>query len=146
MLAEETVQRLLNAALKNGGDLAEVYVENSDTLSLRLDDARLEQAIQGNDLGAGIRVFYGDTAAYAYTDDLTEEALLEAAQAAAAAARGTNEPRVSVDLTRKESPLDFRIEKPFESLPVAQKASILRDMDRAARDYSPHVVQVAARY
>lgn len=146
MLAEETVQRLLATALKNGGDLAELYLENNDALSLSLDDGRLEQAVQGNDIGAGIRVFYGNTAAYAYTDDLGEDALLEAAQAAAAAARGSNEPRLTIDLTKQESALDFTVRKPFDELSVADKAAILRQMDAAARDYSPHIVQVNARY
>jgi TldD protein len=146
MLAEETIQHLLVTALKNGGDLAEVYLEDKDSLSLTLDDGRLEQAVQGSDVGAGIRVFYGNTAAYAYTDDLSETALVEAAQAAAAAARSSNKPRVAVDLTRQESRLDFTVKKPFETLSVADKAAILRQMDRAARAYSPHVVQVVARY
>jgi TldD protein len=146
MIAEETVQRLLVTALKNGGDLAEVYLEDKDTLSLTLDNGRLEQAVQGNDIGAGIRVFYGNTAAYAYTDDLSETALMEAAQAAAAAARSSNEPRVLVNLTKQESQLDFSIKKPFEELSVADKAAILRQMDTAARAYSPHVVQVVANY
>jgi TldD protein len=146
MIAEEAVQRLLVTALKNGGDLAEVYLEDKDTLSLTLDNGRLEQAVQGNDIGAGIRVFYGNTAAYAYTDDLSETALLEAAQAAAAAARSSNEPRVSINLTKQESQLDFTVKKPFDEMSMADKAAILRQMDMAARGYSPHVVQVVANY
>jgi TldD protein len=146
MLAEETVQRLLLTALKNGGDLAEVYLENNDSLSLTLDDGRLEQAVQGNDIGAGIRVFYGNTAAYAYTDDLSETALLEAAQAAAAAARSSNEPRLTINLTKQESQLDFAVKKSFDGLSVADKAAILRRMDAAARAHDPHIVQVGARY
>src|SRR5690606_3671626 len=87
-----------------------------------------------------------NSAAYAYTDDLSENALLEAAQAAAAAARGTNEPRTSINLTRRESALEFKIQKPFDMMPVSDKAAILRQMDKAARAYSPRVVQVSAGY
>ena len=76
-------------------------MERRDTLMLLLDDGRLERATRGNDIGAGVRVFYGDTAAYAYTDDLSPEALLAAAEAAAAAAKGSNAPRISIDLTKK---------------------------------------------
>jgi TldD protein len=146
MIPHESVKRVLAAALKNGGDLAEIYLENSVNLSLVLDDGRLEQAVQGNDTGGGVRVFYGNTAAYAYTDDLSDESLVEAAQAAAAAAKGTNEPRVSIDLTRTESKIDFPVEKPFDGMSVVDKAAILRRMDAEARGYSPSVVQVTARY
>jgi TldD protein len=146
MLPTETIGRVLAAALHNGGDLAEVYLEDSQSLRLSLDDGRLEEASQGNDVGGGVRVFYGNTAAYAYTDDLTEAALLEAARAAATAARGSSQIRVSVDLTRSQSPLDFPVEQPFDGLSTAAKATVLRDMDATARAYSPQVSQVQASY
>ena len=146
MIPIETVQKVLAAALKNGADLAEVYLEDKDTLSLTLDDGRLEQATQGNDIGGGVRVFYGNTAAYAYTDDLSQTALLEAANAASAAARGTNEARVAVDLTRRESSLRFPVVRPFDQMNTADKATILRQMDQAARAYHPAITQVRAVY
>ncbi|MCA9969794.1 MAG: hypothetical protein KC425_06245, partial [Anaerolineales bacterium] len=146
MLPVESVQKILASALENGGDLAEVYLENKESLNLVLDDGRLEKATQGNDVGGGVRVFYGNTAAYAYTDDLTEPALLEAARAAAAAARGSNAPRTRIDLTRRHSDLTFPVQKPFDQLSAADKAAVLRRMDQAARAASPHVVQVSAQY
>ena len=146
MIPVETVRRVLAEALRNGGDLAEVYLESKETLGLSLDDGRLERAIRGNDVGGGVRVFYGETAAYAYTDDLSEPALLEAARAAAAAARGTGAPRVLVDLTRRQSPLSFPIEKPFEALSEGEKAALLHRMDETARRHSPYVTQVQAGY
>lgn len=146
MLPPESIQRILRTALRNGGDLAEVYLENSHVLNLGLDDGRLERATQGNDIGGGVRVFYGDTAAYAYTDDLSEASLLDAARSAAAAARGSSQPRVSVDLTRRESPLDFSIRRTFDEMPMADKATLLREMDAAARDVSPAVTQLQAGY
>jgi TldD protein len=146
MLPIETIKKVLAAALRNGGDLAEVYLEDTDRLNLSLEDGRLEKAIQGNDVGGGVRVFYGGTAAYAYTDDLTETALLEAAEAAAAAARGTNEPRVTVDLARQSSALGFPVVRPFDEMSATEKAAVLRRMDEAARATDPAVVQVIATY
>lgn len=146
MIDLELVKKLLATALHNGGDLAEIYLENRQSLSLSLDDGKLETTTQGSDRGAGVRVFYGDTVAYAYTDDLGEDALLEAARAAAAAAKGSTEPRITLDLTRRQSPLDFPVRKPFDSLPVTEKADLLHRMDSAARGYSPTVRQVQAGY
>jgi TldD protein len=126
--------------------LAEVYLEDKDTLSLTLDDGRLEQATQGNDIGGGVRVFYGNTAAYAYTDDLSETALLEAAAAASAAARSTNKVRVTVDLTKRESKLDFPVARPFDQMSTVDKAAVLRQMDQAARAYHSAITQVRATF
>lgn len=146
MLPTESVQRILAAALRNGGDLAELYLENVENLRLTLDDQRLEGATQGNDIGGGVRIFYGNTAAYAYTDDLSEAALIAAAHAAAAAARGTNQPRISINLTKTSSRLDFPIRRRYAEMPMADKAALLRQMDQAARRYNPAVTQVGAAY
>ena len=146
MLPTESIRRVLDAALTNGGDLAEIYLENTERLSLTLDEGRLEEATQGNDIGGGVRVFYGNNAAYAYTDDLSQESLTEAATAAAAAARGANGTRVTADLTKSTSRVDSRIERPFEQMSTREKAEVLRQMDAITRRHSPHIVSVQCGY
>ncbi|MCY4409498.1 MAG: TldD/PmbA family protein, partial [Caldilineaceae bacterium] len=146
MLPNESVRRVLDAGLANGADLAEVYLENKESLSLILDEGRLEKATQGNDIGGGVRVFYGNNAAYAYTDDLTEESLVEAAGVAAAAGQNANNAAVCADLTKGESPVESRIERPFEEMSTQEKAGILREMDEVTRQHSPHIVSVQCGY
>ncbi len=146
MIPKELAQKVLGAALESGGDLAEIYLENQEMLRLTLDDGRLENPTQGRDTGAGVRVFSGEGAAYAYTDDLSETSLLESARAASAAARGTAHPRLTIDLTRRSSQLDFPVRRPFEELPASAKAGWLHEMDSAGRAYHPAVSQLWARY
>ena len=146
MLPNESIRRVLDAGLTNGADLAEVYLENKESLSLILDEGRLEKATQGNDIGGGVRVFYGNNAAYAYTDDLTEESLIEAAGVAAAAGQNANNAPVCADLTEGESRVESRIERPFEEMSTQEKAGILREMDEVTRQHSPHIVSVQCGY
>ncbi len=146
MLPNESVRRVLDAGLANGADLAEVYLENKESLSLILDEGRLEKATQGNDIGGGVRVFYGNNAAYAYTDDLTEESLIEAAGVAAAAGQNANNTPVCADLTKGESLVESRIERPFEEMSTQEKAGILREMDEVTRQHSPQIVSVQCGY
>ena len=87
MLEEAVIQRVLGSALRTGGDFAEVFVEDKQASSARLDDGRVEELSSGRDRGAGIRVVAGDTTGFAHTADLSEAGLLKAAEAAAAAAR-----------------------------------------------------------
>lgn len=145
MIDAQAAQRVLDEALRRGGDLAELYLEDRTSLSLNLDDSRLEEAVQGNDRGAGIRVFYGPTAAYAYTDDLELESLLATAKAAASAAKSSNQSPV-LDFTRAQSPLDFPVAKPFDTLPVSEKADLLHRVDQVVRGYDARINQVQASY
>ncbi len=146
MLPEQSIQKIINTALRNGGDLAEVYLEDTDRLTLVLDDQKLETATRGSDIGGGVRVFYGQTAAYAYTDDLSEGALLAAAEAAAAAARSTNQARVAVDLTRRIPSVTHPIKRPFDQMSIAEKAALLRQIDQTGRATSSLISQLMTSY
>ena len=81
------LERTLGAALRSGGDFAEVFAEDRQGSSGRFDDGRVEELTTGRLRGAGIRVVRGDTTGFAHTADLAETGLVEAAEAAAAAAR-----------------------------------------------------------
>jgi len=145
MIAQETAAKILREALKTGGDLAEIYVEDVTSLRLGLDDSRLEQAIRGADRGAGVRVFFGNMATYAYTDDLSEASLLDAARAAAAAGSSSSQTQI-VDLTERKSPLEFSIQKTFDELSIEDKAAILHQIDEVGRAASPLIKQVFGWY
>ncbi|MGI9605368.1 MAG: PmbA/TldA family metallopeptidase, partial [Acidimicrobiales bacterium] len=67
MLEPELINRTLAAALRTGGDFAEVFVEDKRSSSAVLDDGRVEELTSGRDRGAGIRVVVGDTTGFAHT-------------------------------------------------------------------------------
>jgi TldD protein len=145
MIGKELAAKVLGQALHTGADLAEIYVEDVKSLTIGMEDSKIEQAVRGADRGAGVRVFFGNLVTYAYTDNLDESSLLAAARAAAAAGSGGSQSQV-IDLTERKSPLEFRVEKPFDLLNIKDKASILAKMDEAGRAYSPYVQQVMAGY
>ncbi len=145
MITKETAAKVLAESLRTGGDLAEIYVEDVTSLGLGLDDGRLEQAVRGADRGAGVRVFFGNLVTYAYTDNLNEDSLLNAARAAAAAGKGSGSSKI-VDLTERKSPLQFKVEKPFDSMSIAEKAALLHAMDEAGRAYDGRITQVSASF
>lgn len=87
-LDEAMVQATLAAALSKGGDYADVFVQHRVNRSTALEDGEVNRARLSNELGAGVRVVKGDQTGYAYTEELTTEALRNAALVAAAIADG----------------------------------------------------------
>jgi TldD protein len=142
MIPLEVARKILDEGLQRGGDLSELYLEERETFNLDLDDGKIERAVRGNDRGGGVRVFYEDTAAYAYTDDLEENTLLEAARAASAASKSSSEPRVTVDLTQSENPVDVEVKRPFSEMDEKSKVELLHQMDEIARKQSPYISSV----
>ncbi|MFL6192065.1 MAG: PmbA/TldA family metallopeptidase, partial [Actinomycetes bacterium] len=101
MLEDAVVRKVLGAALATGGEWAEVYAEDRLSHNIRLEDRRVEELVTGRDRGAGVRVVKGTASAYAYTNRLDTDALLEAARVAAAALREPPAAQVA-DLRRRE--------------------------------------------
>lgn len=145
MLSRETLARALGAALEKGGDFAEVFYEDRFTTIIFAEEAKIERVKTGRDTGAGIRVMRGESSSYAYTDDLSEESLMNAARVAGAAARD-GRPLAVVDLRRRELPNPHRILVRPEDYPKDKKVDVLLRADRAARGVDPRIKQVSVTY
>src|SRR5437764_12811387 len=87
LVDQSVLQSTIGRALRDGGDFAEVFVEDRQSSSGRFDDGRVEELVSGRDRGAGLRVVHGETTGFAHTADLSRAGLLRAAEAAAGAAR-----------------------------------------------------------
>ncbi len=146
MLDEAVLQRTLAAALRNGGDFAEVFAEDRRTGTARLDDGKVEEFVSGRDRGAGVRVVVGDTTGYAHTADLTEEGLRDAATAAAAAARSGGGGSRLIALERHPVEPPHSVEILPETVPKARKAELLQRADDAARSEGDSIRQVSVGY
>ena len=146
MLDHDLIQRTLSAALRTGGELAEVFVEDKASSNAIFDDGKVEHLTSGRDRGAGIRVIVGDTTGFAHTADLSEQGLAEAAEAAAAAARSGGGGVKEVALTRQQAPRPNEVAVLPEDVAKARKVELLRRADEAARGAGSSITQVTARY
>lgn len=141
----EILSRLLRTALTRGGEYADIFVEHRCQTSLVVEDSRLEKIISGTEAGVGIRLIYNDKTAYAYSNDLSEEALLAAASGVSRAATGTSEDLI-LNLQKKTPECRFDIRLLPESVPLEKKIGIVRTADSTARKYDPRIRQVSAVY
>jgi len=140
------LERVLTAALRRGGEFAEVFVEDRRATSAVLDDGRVEELASGRDRGAGVRVVVGETTGYAHTADLSDAGLLAAAEAAAAVARDLPAGSRTVALSEHRAPRPNDVAVAPEDVPKARKIELLARADAAARGAGSAVSQVSAAY
>lgn len=141
---EVLLARLVGRALRYGGDFADVFCERRRTLLYRLQDGRIHDASYAVTLGVGIRVVSGESAGYACSDDLSEIALTDAADAAALIAQRTGSNGIrTIDLS-PERPASFYDCNPSEKIDAARYIAMLEAADVAARRYDSRVVAVNA--
>lgn len=145
MLDRALVEEVLTASRSRGGAFAEVFVEETTGTSIRLDDGKVEELTTGLDRGAGVRVTHGTSYGYAFSNRLDRDALLLAAEAANAALR-EGEAGSVVDLRMLEGPVTNAVERVAAEVAASDKVAWLRELDDAARAYSPEVTQVVGMY
>ncbi|MDO8461507.1 MAG: DNA gyrase modulator, partial [Deltaproteobacteria bacterium] len=80
MIKEFDLAKILKTALKNGGEFAEIYAEETESTQLVGEEKRIEKILQGIDRGIGIRVIHNLQTAYGYTNDTSEKALMGLAE------------------------------------------------------------------
>src|SRR5205814_9215722 len=76
-------RRLLELALSQGGDYADLFFEYRAGADYVFEDEKVKSVGRGITLGLGVRVLKGDATGYAYCEELTWEAMAEEARSAA---------------------------------------------------------------
>jgi TldD protein len=145
VLDRDLAAEVLRAARARGGSFAELYVEERLGTSVRLDDGKVEEVTTGLDRGAGVRVGHGTSFGYAYSNRLDRDALLHAAEAAAASV-GDGGPGEVVDLRTLEPPVMHPALRDASEVPTERKADWVREADETARAIGPEIRQVTAVY
>ncbi len=145
MIDRDVLSKALGRALGRGGDYADVFVESRTSLSVQLEDGKIEKFLKGTDAGVGIRVLFRGRSAYGYTNEFSERAILELAEGVSKASRD-GLPRKTVALVTAEGGADFVIKRPPEAVPTHEKIRMLREADRVARAYHSSIKQVLVVY
>ena len=145
MLEKELQLSLINRALAKGGEYADVFVEFRKHTSLVLEDRKLEKIATGSESGAGIRLITGGKTAYAFSNDLSGGALLQAASEVSRVPEDKALPPV-MDLRSSRPSVHFPIKLSPDDVPVEQKISLVRNADAAARSFDSRIKQVTVIY
>lgn len=125
-----------------GTDDGELFMEYSEAESLMFDNGRLKTANFNTDQGFGLRAVAGEAVGYAHSSELSEQALLRAADAVSAVKGGYSgtlaeaPARTNRHLYGDENPI---VAPSFEA-----KAKLLQEIDAYVRGRDPRVRQVTA--
>ncbi|GEA19174.1 TldD/PmbA family protein [Moorella sp. E306M] len=145
LLSEADLKAILEAALAEGGDFAEIFLERRRTTSISCEDNKIERVISGLDQGAGIRVIAGENTAYGYSNDLSRESLIQTATLVGKALPSRPQPR-EISFKRPQAQVEFTIKKRPDQVPVAEKVALVQRANEAARAVDKRITQVTVGY
>lgn len=144
MLSKADLQEILKVA-RQGGDFAEIFIEDKRTTRIGCEDRKIERVITGRETGAGIRVINGEDTAYGYTSSLDRDTLLELAEQVGRAARAN--PVVDINLEERVSGVELPVEQRPDQAEIEDKVELVRAAEEAARSVDEQLVrQVTVAY
>lgn len=143
--AFEDLNRVIRRALAKGGEFGEIYIENRVSRSILLEEGKFKSAVFGISQGAGVRVISGDKTGYAYTDDLTLDAFLRAADVASYVARGSKAVK-PVDVREGKRPSYITVKVPLQTVADEKRLEIMKRAHDAALAYDPRIKMASIDY
>ena len=144
-LDEGHLSRALAAIKTHQVDDADLYFQYTRTEGWSLEEGIVKTGSFSIDQGVGVRAVAGEKTAFAYSDDISEASLMDAATTVRAIAAASQNKRSKVP-TRKVSASRslYPSLDPMSTMDSTAKVKLLEKVEKFARAKDPRVVQVMA--
>lgn len=131
-VTEGMIRDAIAEAMSKGGDYADLFFQHRVSNNMGLEDGAVNKAFTRVELGVGVRVVKGDQTGYGFTEELTPEALMRAAQTAAAIADGPAKSAPQSFRIDGQLPQRYPLSVRWEDIKPEQKLPILNGANAAA--------------
>ena len=145
-LTEAQLSQALQAIATHRIDDADLYFQYTRSEGWSLEEGIVKSGSFGIDQGVGVRAVAGEKTAFAYSDDISAAALMDAAHTVRTIAAAGQSRRVKVNTPHKLAtsralylPMD-----PIGSLDSTAKVALLERIEKMARARDPRIKQVMA--
>ena len=144
-LSEAHLRRALGEISAYGVDDADLYFQYTRSEGWSLEEGIVKTGSFSIDQGVGVRAVSGEKTAFAYSDDISEASLLDAARTVRTISSAAQKGRIKVASAKiaKARSLYNGVD-PISTLDSAAKVALLGKVEKLARAKDPRVAQVMA--
>ncbi|MBP6484373.1 MAG: metalloprotease TldD [Rhodoferax sp.] len=144
-LDETHLARALSEIKAHQVDDADLYFQYTRSEGWSLEEGIVKTGSFSIDQGVGVRAVSGEKTAFAYSDDISEASLLDAARTVRTISSAAQKGRIGVASTKiaKARSLYNGVD-PISTLDSASKVALLGKVEKLARAKDPRVAQVMA--
>jgi TldD protein len=145
-LTDASLAKALAAIATHRIDDADLYFQYTRSEGWSLEEGIVKSGSFGIDQGVGVRAVAGEKTAFAYSDDISEAALIDAAETVRtiAASGQSRSVKRNVAPTMAGSSVLYAPMDPIATLDSTQKVALLEKVEKLARAKDPRIVQVMA--
>jgi TldD protein len=145
MVDDAILQKLIKKTLSNGGEYADIFIENRKTTAIQLEDDKIEKVIEGSIAGIGIRLICNGITAYAFSNDFSENVLMQIAETVSKASKG-DRCGIALNMKKMYPEVSFSIKMPPETVAMSSKVDLVKKGNNAARKFDSRIKQVNVIY
>ena len=142
-LESAKLERVFGTLSARKVDHADLYFQYSRYEGWSLEEGIVKSGSFNIEQGVGVRALSGEKTAFAYSDEISFDALQDAAKATRAIASAGQSRRVKTGSSNLPRPLYGAID-PVASLDSAQKVALLEKLEKKCRALDPRIIQVMA--
>jgi len=143
-LDESDMARAMGEIFAHHVDYADLYFQYTRTEGWSLEEGIVKTGTFSIEQGVGVRAISGEKTAFAYSDTLSADALIESARVVRnIAARGAGQHKVVRHMS-EASGLLYPALDPVSTLSAPEKVALLERVEKMARAADPHIIQVMA--
>jgi TldD protein len=145
-LGEPVLRRALALISQHQVDDADLYFQTTRHEGWSLEEGIVKSGSFSIDQGVGVRAVAGEKTAFAYSDDLSEASLLDAARTVRTIAAAGQQRHIRVPARSRVagSRVLYAPTDPIGTLDSTAKVALLEKVEKLARARDPRVVQVMA--
>ncbi len=144
-LTEAHLRRALGEITSYGVDDADLYFQYTRSEGWSLEEGIVKTGSFSIDQGVGVRAVSGEKTAFAYSDDISEASLLDAARTVRTISAATKAGRVKTNSRKVAGSRSLYSDiDPIASLDSTAKVKLLERVEKLAKAKDPRVVQVMA--
>ena len=142
-LSISQIEDVLSSLMTPSVDYADLYFQNTHYETWSLEDSQIKGGSFNIDKGVGIRAVSGEKTGFAYTADMGNLSLIEAASAARSIV-SLGQTKQTKIVAPPQAHMQYPPLNPLTAFPTDQKLAILTLVDKVARAKDPRVKQVNA--
>ncbi len=141
MISKLLAIKVLNAALETGGDYAEIYCEQKEGESIRVENGKVETLGAGQTYGCGIRILLQDQSVYGYTCDLSAKSLLNLASSLSKCFHGERLFTVT-KVEKQRVKVINKVNDHLYEVPEEEKIKLLKECNDITKAVDPRIVRI----
>ena len=142
-LSRSEAENIISETLKKCDD-GELYLENSKSEDILLDDNKIKKSSYNSDLGFGLRAISGEIVAYSHSNEISKDSLKQSSESIRSTLKSTNGTyNHSIPKSNKRY---YENINPIEQKSLKEKIGILNEVNKYLRTKDNNVSQVTANF